>query len=306
MLQINCKTEQDILSEITDYLDAYQYSIRSNGCDYYLYLKERSAFPWSAPGKKRLFGGHPPSSVQYEPVVTAILDYFIDRCAVSTFFDIGAESGYFSWVASSRADRKITSHAFEMRPEACDRIRQMSARRADSDIHVHAAAVSDRFSGEKPIWFSMMKLFEHEPEAHEFKESFFTRLKFRLRGKLGVRSAIHRTEARVDTIDHFTEARRIIPDVIKIDVEGYEGKVVRGGLRTFAMHKPIVLLELHKSKHLKRTGMTRKDVVKPLYDAGYTGIFFETHHDLAGARPRFVTADDPVWARENTDFCVFF
>jgi FkbM family methyltransferase len=35
------------------------------------------------------------------------------------------------------------------------------------------------------------------------------------------------------------------PDVVKIDVEGAEAAVLRGGARTFSAHKPIILLALH-------------------------------------------------------------
>jgi len=35
------------------------------------------------------------------------------------------------------------------------------------------------------------------------------------------------------------------PNVIKIDVEGAEASVLRGGARTFSEHRPIVMIELH-------------------------------------------------------------
>lgn len=46
-------------------------------------------------------------------------------------------------------------------------------------------------------------------------------------------------ECRVETLD----AYRIAPAFIKIDVQGFEYKVVAGGLKTIAAHKPVLLIE---------------------------------------------------------------
>tara|TARA_Y100000389_G_scaffold512_1_gene461 strand:- start:900 stop:1667 length:768 start_codon:yes stop_codon:yes gene_type:complete len=44
-----------------------------------------------------------------------------------------------------------------------------------------------------------------------------------------------------NTLDSFS----ITPDLIKIDVEGFELKVLQGSMKTLNNHKPIVLIELH-------------------------------------------------------------
>ncbi|MEX1257212.1 MAG: FkbM family methyltransferase [Gemmatimonadota bacterium] len=48
---------------------------------------------------------------------------------------------------------------------------------------------------------------------------------------------------RVDTL--IEERKQPMPDVVKIDVEGAEGMVLRGGARFFAHHAPVLFIEVH-------------------------------------------------------------
>lgn len=63
-------------------------------------------------------------------------------------------------------------------------------------------------------------------------------------------------------------ARTGPPHIVKIDVEGSEGDVLRGGRRTFAGARPIVFLELHLDV-LERNGQPVDAVLEPLASAGY-------------------------------------
>ena len=56
----------------------------------------------------------------------------------------------------------------------------------------------------------------------------------------------HRMESvRIETLDGFYGGGRPAPGFIKIDVEGFEPNVIRGGQRLLAEHKPVVVLELN-------------------------------------------------------------
>lgn|GEM_PF-4111273 len=45
-----------------------------------------------------------------------------------------------------------------------------------------------------------------------------------------------------------------VPDMVKIDVEGHEDEVLRGGLETLANRKTTLIIELH-SVQLRRPGV---------------------------------------------------
>jgi hypothetical protein len=43
-----------------------------------------------------------------------------------------------------------------------------------------------------------------------------------------------------------TEFLKLKPGFIKIDVEGFEGKVLQGADKTIRSHRPVIMIELHK------------------------------------------------------------
>ena len=67
------------------------------------------------------------------------------------------------------------------------------------------------------------------------------------------------------------------PDLLKIDVEGYELKVLRGAQRTIETKKPILMLECF--------GDSRAEMVQLLRSLGYLllNVDREGAHDLTGA-----------------------
>ena len=54
-------------------------------------------------------------------------------------------------------------------------------------------------------------------------------------------------EADVDviTLDEFVEKNNIIPDIIKVDIEGAEHLMLAGSIKTIAKYKPIIYMEIH-------------------------------------------------------------
>jgi hypothetical protein len=58
-------------------------------------------------------------------------------------------------------------------------------------------------------------------------------------------------------------------DVIKMDVEGAELEVIKGGLKTLEQYKPILLIELFDAA-LQKQGASVDAVVAQLKEAGYS------------------------------------
>ncbi len=54
-----------------------------------------------------------------------------------------------------------------------------------------------------------------------------------------------RLQVEMTTLDHFVESSKIRPDIIKIDVDGYEGSVIAGAKNFLNNHDPLIFLELH-------------------------------------------------------------
>ncbi|MFZ4121665.1 MAG: FkbM family methyltransferase [Caulobacterales bacterium] len=78
-----------------------------------------------------------------------------------------------------------------------------------------------------------------------------------------------RDRIEIETIDGFVAARGLKRlDFIKVDVEGFEGRVMAGAQETLRRFKPAVLLELHPV-HLGRGGDTSGGVAGALEALGY-------------------------------------
>jgi FkbM family methyltransferase len=70
------------------------------------------------------------------------------------------------------------------------------------------------------------------------------------------------------TMDRLCAERRIAPSIVKIDVEGAEGEVLRGARATLRAHRPALCLELHFDA-LERRGESAGAVLDDLASLGY-------------------------------------
>lgn len=72
----------------------------------------------------------------------------------------------------------------------------------------------------------------------------------------------------VTTIDLESERLGVVPDILKIDIEGFEGEALAGANRILQEYRLIVFLELHLDI-LKHRRCGPRDVCGILQDHGY-------------------------------------
>ncbi len=68
-------------------------------------------------------------------------------------------------------------------------------------------------------------------------------------------------------------------DFVKIDAEGYEPKIVRGAMKTFARFRPVLLVEINRPV-LAIHGASDSDIFVPLSSLGYSFKPCEPHLSL--------------------------
>lgn len=56
-------------------------------------------------------------------------------------------------------------------------------------------------------------------------------------------------EVKTDTLDNFTREKNILPDLIKIDVEGHELSVLKGAENFISEHHPTLIIEIEQRHH---------------------------------------------------------
>jgi FkbM family methyltransferase len=146
----------------------------------------------------------------------------------SLFFDIGANVGYYTWVAAgTRKDLKIV--AFEPDPENFRLLTKTASAWRSHNVSLRQVAVSDSCgtaSFERDIITSATGSLE--------EEGSFTQRHFDTLG--------NRIQVLTTTVDAVA-AEEGAPAIIKIDVEGHEAKVFAGAWNTVQRCAPIIFFE---------------------------------------------------------------
>lgn len=74
------------------------------------------------------------------------------------------------------------------------------------------------------------------------------------------------------TLDAVIEEYNFIPNVIKIDTDGFDINVIKGGVRSLSKYKPVIFFEWWVTA-IEKNGINPLEVWPILKDIGYTGVF---------------------------------
>jgi len=159
----------------------------------------------------------------WEPMATqAILSYAKRGMCV---FDIGAHLGYYSLLLAKCVGPAGRVVSFEAAPKNFSKLQRNILINKLDNVQLMNLAV---FSKSGMIGMSV------SPTDNGS-------------GDWSISRQLQGDSIQVQTIslDQFSEANHILPDFIKIDVEGAEYDVLMGGRETIARSQPIMLIELH-------------------------------------------------------------
>ncbi len=163
------------------------------------------------------------------------------------FLDIGANFGFYSVVLAAGLRKQCTVHAFEPNPPLLERLRHHVAVNGLQDVvHLHGVALA-----------------EHAGTAGLATKAGNTG------GTHVVAPGAGATAVDLITLDAFGEQQRLPRlDAIKLDVEGFEERVLRGGRQTLRRWRPLLLLELEPPR-LRDKQSSVERVVGLLDELGY-------------------------------------
>jgi FkbM family methyltransferase len=190
----------------------------------------------------------------YEPLATACLTRLLRRLPDPTFMDVGAFMGYFTCYAAALLKDQRSVFAVESNPVFCQAIERAVALNGFTRVRVMEAALSDR--SETVTINDTAVLPGNEP------------------------ARAGRTVQAV-TMDDLCYREKITPTIIKIDVHGAEGKVLRGMSRLLRDTIQVVLLELHpvSSYRSHSPNVTRLELLSWLEQFGFT-VFHVSGHRM--------------------------
>ena len=205
---------------------------------------------------------HKNSSI-HEPATVAAFSFVQQHFSsqIDVVFDIGALYGYFSLIGKSMFP-SATVFSFEMNPSSyralCNNI---SANKHLSIPATHCINVglSDQTAFQQKV--SVQDFILEEDKASEPE-------------KLSVIDIM--------SVDDFCRISGSKPDLIKMDVEGYQAKILPGAIETIKAKRPIIILEFDAEQQMRKFGTSNKLITKPLFDLGYSCYWCKNQRSLRG------------------------
>jgi len=140
-----------------------------------------------------------------------------------SFYDIGANIGYYGLLVAKIYDAKV--ELFEPLIEYSNCIKKSSEiNNVSQNIRIHSLALSDKKG---------MVNFTKSGSGSSIEGDFIDN------------KDLEKINIPTDTLDNIYEEKNFIkPDFIKIDVEGHELSVLKGGEKTIFESKPVILIKL--------------------------------------------------------------
>jgi FkbM family methyltransferase len=169
------------------------------------------------------------------------------------FFDIGANAGFFSLVAARAVGDSGKVIAFEPLEMNYKVIKEHFRINNLSQCESRRVTLSDETSEREMIL----------PRTKNGLPSVSTAFLSKKKNQLNNGNVRERFQLSVTSMDEFIKREGIIPDLIKIDVDGAEGAVLRGAQKVLRSEKaPRILIEIHGND-------AAMDVNDQLLKAGY-------------------------------------
>ena len=163
-----------------------------------------------------------------------VFDAICERAKITHLLDIGANIGTYGWRALNR-NPKMNVWFFEPDPVNARLLQQSIQKNAFANIHLEEVALSDsrgdcdfyqdRASG------AAGSLIDHSENEASLAHAYNAKASIRVK---------------VETIDELSNGIDVKDGdclLLKIDVEGAENKVLKGGARLIERYRPIVMIE---------------------------------------------------------------
>jgi FkbM family methyltransferase len=179
----------------------------------------------------------------YEAHVTRVLNPFLTPGAV--VIDIGANIGYYTMLAAAKIGQHGKVIAFEPGSQNCELLRMSLQANGFANVAVYPYAVAD---SNKVVGFGMDdsngRISQDDP----------------------ARSAYQVQAVELDSF--LRDEQRI--DIIKMDIEGAEGRALSGMQQLIQRHRPLIFTEFSPHGLELASRMTPQTYLDRLRDLGYT------------------------------------
>ena len=149
-------------------------------------------------------------------------------------FDLGSHIGFFTMLFAKLVGEEGKVFSFEPIKEGYNFQEKSVKKNGFKNVKVFNFALGDETKEEKAYVFSDSGMAHFDPSILGLKED-------------------HESDVfKIKTLDSTTEVVELEKlDFMKIDVEGFEHKTLKGGIETVKKHKPKMLIEIHDQKNYR-------------------------------------------------------
>jgi len=266
---VNTLGADDLCAGINGHLASLPFTYTEGDPEHLLAIAGRQPirFPLSAGGGVHGGSGswvsmkHQDGAIHEPGMIAALMVLAEERPSTRTILDIGALYGYVSLVARSLFETAEV-HAFEANPRSYEAlVRNIEANRPTfgDSVHPHHCALSDASEPHAALRIHRMSI-----DAIDSGE------------KVGDKGRDYQID--VWSLDDYCREHMLAPDLIKIDVEGYQAKIIPGALDVISRTRPVILMEFDAPGAANDFGVTNREVIKPLMDEGYRLVWGKHRH----------------------------
>lgn len=202
------------------------------------------------------------------------------------FYDIGANIGYYSCLAAKAVSPHGSVYAFEPQLACSAVLKKNAAINNFNNIHILQTALSDIDTNGRIYSRNSVTYDGHACLCDKGDSAF-----------------INSESVKCATLDHLIMSKTIPScDIMKIDVEGAEYKVLKGASNLLINTPPKLIAIEVINEHLQLFGSTDKEVLELLQRHGYRTAFYRrgrwhpfisiVSYKKAGSPPNFVAVHD--------------
>lgn len=162
-----------------------------------------------------------------------LYEALLSRRPAGTFLDVGANWGMHSYPFAAHGYRCV---AFEPQSACCRFIERVKTLNRFTRVEIVPGVVGGECASEVPFFESEVEAFSSMDQSHvaQFQRPFTPRA------------------VRMVSLDTFCREHELSPSVVKIDAEGFEWEVIRGGQQIIGSCRPAIVVEVSASLEAQR------------------------------------------------------
>jgi len=174
-------------------------------------------------------------------------------------FDLGSHVGFFTMLFAKLVGEEGRVFSFEPIKEGYSFQEKSVRKNRYSNVRVFNFALGDKAEDKKAYVFSDSGMAHFDPTILGLEED-------------------HESDVfMIKTLDGIPEVEELKKlDFMKIDIEGFEHKALKGGINIVKKHKPEMLIEIHDQKNYKGVYKLLEELGYKFYDLKMNKIYLDT------------------------------